>query len=173
MTEENKNETYIEKKTRLWFEHTQTPEYKKQQAQLKREQESRDKQRADEDKEWENLSQKQKGVLYQYGLFLRAYVDFKICRTVSTYWTKQSNFWLKEHFKSYETRTTKFRRDEIYLNHLENYAEQKKMIAGSRWEERSLTEEELKMLRKYYNETREKAMESAIEYMNLHFPNEV
>lgn len=173
MTEENKNETYFEKKTRIWLEYTQTLEYKKQQAELKREQESRDKQRADEDNEWETLTQKQKGVLYQYGLFLREYVDFKICLTVSTYWTNQSNFWFREHYKSYETRTTKFRRDEIYWTHLEKYAEQKKMIAGSSWEDRRLTEEEFKVLRNYYDETREKAMKDAVKYMDLHFPNEV
>jgi hypothetical protein len=173
MAEENKNETYIEKKARLWLEYSQTPEYKKQNAELKREQESRDKQQADEDKEWETLTQKQKGILYQYGSFLRRYVDFEICRTVSAYWTKQSNFWLREHHKSYETRTTKFRRDEIYWNHLEYYAEQKKMIAGSSWEDKRLTKEEFKVLKKYYDETREKAMNDAIKYMNLHFPNEV
>lgn len=169
MAEEKKNETDIEKKTRLWIEYTQTPEYLKQQAEIKREQESRDKKRADEDREWETLTQKQKGILYQYGLFLRGYVGFEICRTLSAHWTKQSSFWLIEHQKSYETRTTKFRRDEIYWNHLENYAEQKKMIAGTRWEDRRLTEEEFKVLRKYYDETREKAMEDAIKYMNLHF----
>ena len=38
---------------RLWLEYTQTSEYKKKEAELKREQENRDKRRTDEDKEWE------------------------------------------------------------------------------------------------------------------------
>jgi hypothetical protein len=143
-----------------------------QQAEQKKVQESRDKQQADEDREWVTLIEKQKGILYQYGLILRGYVGFAVCRTVSAYWTKQSNFWVGEHRKSYETRTTKFRRDEIYWNHLERYAEQKKMINGSKWEEKRLTEEEFLVLKKYYDETREKAMADAINNMNLHFPNE-
>ena len=173
MTEKNNNETYEEKKMRQWLEYTQTPEYKKQEAERIREQEYRDKKRADEDKEWETLSSKQKGVLYHYGLFLRGYVDFSICTKISAHWTKQSNFWRREDYKSYDTRTTKFRRDEIYWAHLESYAQQKKMIAGSKWEDKGLTKDELKVLRKYYDETREKAMKDAVEYMDLHFPNEV
>lgn len=173
MTEENKNETYLEKKTRLWIEYTQSDEYKNKEAELKREQEARDQQRKDEDIEWQTLTEKQKGVLYQYGLFLRGYVDFQTCRTISAYWTKQSDFWRREHNKSYETRTTKFRRDEIYWAHLEIYAEQKKMIAGSSWEDRRLNEEELKILRIYYDETRENAMKSAIKYMGLHLPSDI
>jgi hypothetical protein len=168
-----KNETYLEKKTRLWMEYTQTSEYQEQLDEVKRLQESRNKQRADEDAEWQILTSKQKGVLYHYGLFLRTCVDFKICRTISQYWTIQSNFWFTEDNKSYETRTTKFRRDEKYWTHLVSYAEQKKMIAGSSWDDKSLNQDELKILKMYYDETREKAMKDAIRYMDLHFPNEV
>lgn len=158
-----KNKTYIEEKTRL----------KEQLTEIERQLETTHKQRADEDAEWKPLTSKQKGVLGQYGQFLRTYLDFKICHTVSAHWTKQSNFWRKEDHKSYEARTTKFRRDAIYWTHLVNYAEQKKMIAGSSWEDKSLTQDELKVLRMYYDETREKAMKDAIRYMELHFPNEV
>jgi len=167
------NETEFERKMRLWNEYTQTAEYKEKQAELEREQKARDKQLELEDKEWETLSPKKKGVLYHYGLFLRSCIKFCVCTTVSAYWTKQSNFWRREHNKSYETRTTKFRRDRIYWGHLVEYAEQKKMIDGSSWEEKELNEDELLVLKKYYDETRNKAMKDAIRYMDLHFPNEV
>ena len=168
-----KDETHNEKKVMLWNDYIQTTEYIEHQAELKKQQEYRDKQRDDEDAEWKILTSKQKGVLGNYGRFLSLYIDFKICRTISAYWTKQSNFWVREDRRSYETRTTKFRRDEIYWTHLVNYAEQKKMINGSSWEDRSLTQDELKVLRMFYNETREKAMKDAIRFMDLHFPNEV
>lgn len=167
-----KNESEFERKMRLWNEYTQTSEYKEKQAEIDRENEARDRQLELEDREWETLSSKKKGVLYHYGLFLRSCINFKVCTTVSSYWTKQSNFWRREDFRSYETRTTKFRRDRIYWGHLVDYAEQKKMIDGSIWEERKLNEDELKVLKKYYDETREKAMKDAIRYMDLHFPNE-
>jgi hypothetical protein len=166
------NETEFERKMKLWNEYTQTSEYKEKQAELESEKKSINRQLELEDKEWEILSSKKKGVLYHYGLFLRSYIDFMVCTTVSAYWTKQSNFCRREHNKSYETRTTKFRRDRFYWNHLIEYAEQKKMIDGSSWEERKLNEDELIVLKKYYDETRNKAMKDAIRHMDLHFPNE-
>lgn len=47
------------------------------------------------------------------------------------------------------------------------------MIDGASWEDKSLSQHELEELRLYYDSTREKAMQEAIRYMDLHFPNEV
>lgn len=121
-----KNEAYVEEEKRLWIKYTQTSEYKEKLEILERIHEFEHKQRVLEDTEWKTLTSKQKGVLYQYGQFLRSFVNFNICRTISAHWTNQSSFWLKEDRRSYDTRTTKFRRDEIYWTHLVNYAEQKK-----------------------------------------------
>jgi len=47
------------------------------------------------------------------------------------------------------------------------------MIAGTIFEDKWLTGDEYKVLRKYYDETWDKAMKDDINYVDKHFPNEV
>jgi hypothetical protein len=125
-----------------------------------------------EDKAWETLSEKEKGVLYQYGLFLRTYVNFTVCHTVSAHWTKMSNWSNNEAKESFNIRTTKYRKDNLFYQQLVSDKEQQKMIDGVLWDDKRLSEKETIELIKEYDKFRLEAMEKARKYMDLHFPNE-
>lgn len=126
----------------------------------------------EEDKAWETLSEKEKGVLYEYGLSLRTCVKFTVCYTVSAYWTKMSNWSNNEARKSFNIRTTKYRNDRLFLQQLIDDKEQQKMIDGVDWDDRRLSKEETIELMKEYDKFRIEAMKNARKYMDLHFPNE-
>ena len=125
-----------------------------------------------EDKAWETLSEKEKGVLYHYGLYLCTCLKFTVCHTVSAYWTKMSIWDNNEVRKSFNIRTTKYRNDRSFLQQLIADKEQQKMKEGVDWHDKRLSKEETIELMKEYDKFRLEAMKHARKYMDLHFPNE-
>lgn len=129
------------------------------------------------DQEFKDFTYEQKVVHHNYRIHLKSQMKRKICRTISKYWSSQSDFFQKERIKNISDSEPRWRTDSIFFEHLQDVKRQENLNKNG-WPGYLTEEEKQEVIDNYRELTAEaskKAKEKAnkelggIDYGKLHY----
>jgi len=129
------------------------------------------------DQEFEDFTYEQKVVHHNYRMNLRFQMKRTVCRTISKYWSSQSDFFQRERIKSISSSKPRWRTDSIFYEHLLDVKRQENLNENG-WPGYLTPEQQQEVIENYkelIEDASKKAKEQAdrelggIDYNKLHY----
>lgn len=129
------------------------------------------------DQEFKDFTYEQKVVHHNYRMIIRSQMKRTGCKTISKYWSRQSDFFQSERIKKVSSSEPRWRTDSIFYEHLLDVKRQENLIENG-WPGYLTLEQEQEVIDNYkelIEDASKKAKEKAdrelggLDYDNLHY----